>query len=200
MGCPKENIRTQVICLFFLGGVIEWCLYRLWWIILCALQNIQSTNWQTMRFKPPPPNSDIGWRVEFRPMEVRKASACTKTHFLLSRKVPGILPSSIEPLLVLWFFSRVARGEGSGQQCVIRCGLWECNWQENPLQHSKTCWWIWGLGKGIRLVLKHQETKLHLASRDCLFPGEVLEKFRCHCFVFHKGFYFIAVCFWALWI
>ncbi|KAM3675262.1 glutamate--cysteine ligase catalytic subunit isoform X6 [Ammospiza nelsoni] len=35
-----------------------------------GLENIQSTNWQTMRFKPPPPNSDIGWRVEFRPMEV----------------------------------------------------------------------------------------------------------------------------------
>lgn len=34
-------------------------------------QNIQSTNWQTMRFKPPPPNSSIGWRVEFRPMEVQ---------------------------------------------------------------------------------------------------------------------------------
>ncbi|XP_012922537.1 glutamate--cysteine ligase catalytic subunit isoform X1 [Heterocephalus glaber] len=33
-------------------------------------ENIQSTNWQTMRFKPPPPHSDIGWRVEFRPMEV----------------------------------------------------------------------------------------------------------------------------------
>ncbi|CAL1548977.1 unnamed protein product, partial [Lymnaea stagnalis] len=32
-------------------------------------ENIQSTNWQTMRFKPPPPNSNIGWRVEFRPME-----------------------------------------------------------------------------------------------------------------------------------
>ena len=29
-------------------------------------ENIQSTNWQTMRFKPPPPNSPIGWRVEFR--------------------------------------------------------------------------------------------------------------------------------------
>lgn len=27
-----------------------------------------------MRFKPPPPNSDIGWRVEFRPMEVRDSS------------------------------------------------------------------------------------------------------------------------------
>lgn len=34
-------------------------------------ENIQSTNWQTMRFKPPPPNSPIGWRVEFRPMEVQ---------------------------------------------------------------------------------------------------------------------------------
>ena len=33
-------------------------------------QNIQSTNWQSMRFKPPPPNSPIGWRVEFRPLEV----------------------------------------------------------------------------------------------------------------------------------
>ncbi|KAK3088140.1 hypothetical protein FSP39_015291 [Pinctada imbricata] len=34
-------------------------------------ENIQSTNWQTMRFKPPPPQSKIGWRVEFRPMEVQ---------------------------------------------------------------------------------------------------------------------------------
>ncbi|KAI9145449.1 glutamate-cysteine ligase-domain-containing protein [Paraphysoderma sedebokerense] len=35
-------------------------------------ENIQSTNWQTMRFKPPPPASpEIGWRVEFRSMEVQ---------------------------------------------------------------------------------------------------------------------------------
>lgn len=34
-------------------------------------ENIQSTNWQAMRFKPPPPNSSIGWRVEFRPCEVQ---------------------------------------------------------------------------------------------------------------------------------
>lgn len=34
-------------------------------------ENIQSTNWQTIRFKPPPPGSNIGWRVEFRPMEVQ---------------------------------------------------------------------------------------------------------------------------------
>ena len=34
-------------------------------------ENIQSTNWQHMRFKPPPPDNNIGWRVEFRPMEVQ---------------------------------------------------------------------------------------------------------------------------------
>jgi glutamate--cysteine ligase catalytic subunit len=34
-------------------------------------ENLQSTNWQHMRFKPPPPESDIGWRVEVRPMEIQ---------------------------------------------------------------------------------------------------------------------------------
>lgn len=34
-------------------------------------ENIQSTNWQTMRFKPPPPGGKIGWRVEVRSMEVQ---------------------------------------------------------------------------------------------------------------------------------
>ena len=39
-------------------------------------ENLQSTNWQTVRWKPPPacdnPNAPrIGWRTEFRPMEVQ---------------------------------------------------------------------------------------------------------------------------------
>ena len=34
-------------------------------------ENLQSTNWQHMRFKPPPPSNDIGWRVEFRSMEIQ---------------------------------------------------------------------------------------------------------------------------------
>lgn len=39
-------------------------------------ESIQSTNWQTCRWKPPPPRSSendphIGWRTEFRPMEVQ---------------------------------------------------------------------------------------------------------------------------------
>jgi len=38
--------------------------------------NIQSTNWQTVRWKPPPPRLSvddpyIGWRTEFRPMEAQ---------------------------------------------------------------------------------------------------------------------------------
>jgi len=32
-------------------------------------ENFQSTNWQTLRFKPPPAHSNIGWRVEFRSCE-----------------------------------------------------------------------------------------------------------------------------------
>lgn len=35
-------------------------------------ENLQSTNWQHMRFKPPPLDQhDIGWRVEFRSMEIQ---------------------------------------------------------------------------------------------------------------------------------
>lgn len=35
-------------------------------------ENINSTNWQTVRFKPPPPDSSsMGWRVEFRPMDIQ---------------------------------------------------------------------------------------------------------------------------------
>lgn len=33
---------------------------------------IQSSNWNSVRFKPPPSyNSKIGWRVEFRTMEIQ---------------------------------------------------------------------------------------------------------------------------------
>ncbi|KAI6249943.1 Glutamate--cysteine ligase [Erysiphe necator] len=34
-------------------------------------ENFQSTNWQHIRFKPPPADNSIGWRVEFRPMEIQ---------------------------------------------------------------------------------------------------------------------------------
>lgn len=64
-------------CLFLppshLGSRVYWSHHLLILTIeftnLC-FQNIQSTNWQSLRFKPPPPKSDIGWRVEFRVCEV----------------------------------------------------------------------------------------------------------------------------------
>jgi len=34
-------------------------------------ESIQSTNWQNVRFKPPPLTEDVGFRVEFRTMEVQ---------------------------------------------------------------------------------------------------------------------------------
>ena len=35
-------------------------------------ENLQSTNWNSMRFKPPPSkDSKIGWRVEFRSMDIQ---------------------------------------------------------------------------------------------------------------------------------
>lgn len=37
----------------------------------CHFENLQSTNWNSMRFKPPPSkDSKIGWRVEFRTMDI----------------------------------------------------------------------------------------------------------------------------------
>ncbi|XP_077468568.1 glutamate--cysteine ligase catalytic subunit isoform X2 [Stigmatopora argus] len=66
-------------------------------------ENIQSTNWQTMRFKPPPPKSDIGWRVEFRPMEVQLTDfenaayvvfVVLLTRVILSYKLDFLIPLS----------------------------------------------------------------------------------------------------------
>ncbi len=48
-------------------------------------QNINSTNWQSMRFKLPPPDSNIGWRVEFRSLDVRTTSPVVprSSHFYI---------------------------------------------------------------------------------------------------------------------
>ncbi|RXG57062.1 Glutamate--cysteine ligase [Armadillidium vulgare] len=66
-------------------------------------ENIQSTNWQTMRFKVPPLHSGIGWRVEFRPCEVQitdfeNAAFCVfivlLTRAILTFKLNMLIPIS----------------------------------------------------------------------------------------------------------
>lgn len=38
----------------------------------CHFENVQSTNYNSLRFKPPPSyDSEIGWRVEFRSMDIQ---------------------------------------------------------------------------------------------------------------------------------
>ena len=49
------------------------------WFLKCPpidgnshFENLQSTNWNSLRFKnPPTDDSNIGWRVEFRPMDIQ---------------------------------------------------------------------------------------------------------------------------------
>ncbi|KAG8124174.1 hypothetical protein E2320_019483 [Naja naja] len=63
----------------------------------------ESDHFETMRFKPPPPNSDIGWRVEFRPMEVQLTDfensayvvfVVLLTRVILSYKLDFLIPLS----------------------------------------------------------------------------------------------------------
>lgn len=68
-------------------------------------ENIQSTNWQTMRLKPPPTvNSSIGWRVEFRPIEAQTSDfesaayvvfITLLTRVILAYKLNFLMPISL---------------------------------------------------------------------------------------------------------
>ncbi|EMG45597.1 GCS1 Glutamate--cysteine ligase [Candida maltosa Xu316] len=73
-------------------------------------ENIQSTNWQTLRFKPPalydPKDTDLsskpGWRVEFRPMEIQltdfENAAYSTFITLLSKAILKFKPNFYIPL------------------------------------------------------------------------------------------------------
>ncbi|CAG2183908.1 unnamed protein product, partial [Oppiella nova] len=87
-------------------------------------ENIQSTNWQTMRFKPPPPQSSIGWRVEFRPMECQMTEfenaayvvfVVLLTRVILSFKLNLLLPiSKVDENMI----------EAQKRDAVMRCKFW----------------------------------------------------------------------------
>ncbi|RWS09698.1 glutamate--cysteine ligase catalytic subunit-like protein [Dinothrombium tinctorium] len=87
-------------------------------------ENIQSTNWQTMRFKPPPPQSSIGWRVEFRPMEVQftefENAAYVVFIVLLTRLILTYRLNFLIPI------SKVDENmqEAQKRDAVLRCRYW----------------------------------------------------------------------------
>ena len=71
------------------------------WVLLQLRNNFSFR--QTMRFKPPPPNSEIGWRIEFRPCELQftdfeNAAICCfvvlLTRVILSYKYNILIPIS----------------------------------------------------------------------------------------------------------
>lgn len=72
-------------------------------------ENIQSTNWQTLRFKPPalyPAGTDLsskpGWRVEFRPLEIQltdfENAAFSNVIALLSKAIIAFRPDFYIPI------------------------------------------------------------------------------------------------------
>uniref|UniRef100_A0A674D1U4 Glutamate--cysteine ligase n=1 Tax=Salmo trutta TaxID=8032 RepID=A0A674D1U4_SALTR len=88
-------------------------------------ENLQSTNWQTMRFKPPPPNSDIGWRVEFRPMEVQltdfENSAFVVFIVLLTRVILSYKLDFLIPLSKVDENMKVAQKRNAVQEGIFQC-------------------------------------------------------------------------------
>ena len=106
------------------------------------VQNIQSTNWQTVRFKPPPANSSIGWRVEFRSMEVQvtdfENAAFAVFIVLLSRAIMeyqlnlympiskvSILPLSLNMFLKFLRWTRTCKPHRRETLCFPRSSISE---------------------------------------------------------------------------
>lgn len=111
-------------------------------------ENIQSTNWQTMRFKPPPPNSTIGWRVEFRPCEVQitdfenAAIVCfivLLTRVILSYQLNLIIPiSKVDENMSraqknnalhkeTFYFRKDVTTQDTPPQCTAQCQNSQCS-------------------------------------------------------------------------
>src|ERR1700733_9022245 len=55
-------------------------------------ENIHSTNWQTVRFKPPPSGTNnVGWRVEFRSIEVQPADRLNSAFAILIQLITELI-------------------------------------------------------------------------------------------------------------
>merc|ERR1711962_1888845 len=87
-------------------------------------ENIQSTNWQTMRFKPPPPGDKIGWRVEFRPCELQisdfeNAAVCCFV-VLLTRAILSFNWNLLMPMSIDEIFNGIPGSDYQGLIALVR--------------------------------------------------------------------------------
>jgi glutamate--cysteine ligase catalytic subunit len=59
---------------------------------LAHFENLQSTNWNSLRFKPPPSKtSSIGWRVEFRTMDIQMTDYENSAFVILLGMITNVL-------------------------------------------------------------------------------------------------------------
>lgn len=97
-------------------------------------ENIQSTNWQTMRFKPPVIDKDLGWRVEFRAMEVQltdfENAAYSVFTLLLSRLILCFDLQLYLPLSLVDKNMKTAQGRDS----ILKGQFW---FRKSLTQHSE---------------------------------------------------------------
>ena len=94
-------------------------------------ENVQSTNWQSVRWKPPPPDSPgIGWRVELRTMEAQvtdyENAAFTVFVVLLTRVMLFFGLNLYVPLSAVEanFGRASARGAATEQKFYFRRHVW----------------------------------------------------------------------------
>ena len=71
-------VSTETMCCKSLLDILKRGIMTNWWMKCPPVngnshfENLQSTNWNSLRFKnPPTEDSKIGWRVEFRPMDIQ---------------------------------------------------------------------------------------------------------------------------------
>ncbi|KAG5481454.1 hypothetical protein LSCM4_07166 [Leishmania orientalis] len=105
-------------------------------------ENIQSTNWQTVRFKPPPIGNNIGWRVEFRVMEIQPTpfenAAFAVFIPLLSKAIISYKPCFYTKMSVVdQNMGRAHRINPCGEQYVMRKNIFADRCTANDAETAK---------------------------------------------------------------
>lgn len=141
-------------------------------------ENIQSTNWQTVRWKPPPirksiDDPHIGWRTEFRSMEVQltdfENAAFTVFTALVTRVILSFDLSLYIPLSKVDENMRRAhiRDSVRTQKFFFRAFMAPPDLEETSASRAAACW----LGK-----FANEESGSHVPWKQCLRTEDAFEE------------------------